>query len=241
MKLFTRIKYLKNGFIDSMRTSKEILWAEIFNSTIRNSKWFTESVSPGRWAVGYPFLYVLYRVLDELKPDKILELGLGQSSKITCSYVNYSKNSNVLHCIVEHDEEWKNFFLDGNKKTFKEGISKIIVMPLENVDFENTKVTRYERFIETLPKEKWNLILVDAPFGSDKFSRIDVLDLIPQNLSDKFVILIDDCERIGEINTCEKIKEKLSMNNIAWYEGLYSGEKEVRVIVSEDLKFICSL
>lgn len=241
MTLFTRIKYLKNGLIENMKTTKEILWAEVFNSTINGSKWFKESISPGRWAVGYPFLYVLYRILDEVKPENILELGLGQSSKMTCSYAVHNKDRNILHRIVEHDEEWKDFFIGSNEALFKEENSEIVIMPLENTNYEEVQVTRYEKFVDKLPEVKWNLILVDAPFGSDEFSRIDVLDLIPKNLSDRFVILIDDCERGGELNTCEKIKEKLSANNIVWHEGIYSGEKEVRIIVSNNLKFLCTL
>ena len=34
------------------------------------------SFSPGRGAIGYPVMYVLYRVLNEFKPTSILELGI---------------------------------------------------------------------------------------------------------------------------------------------------------------------
>lgn len=241
MTLFTKIKYLKNGLVENMKTSKEILWAEIFNSTINKSKWFNESISPGRWAVGYPFLYVLYRILDEVKPNKVLELGLGQSSKLTCSYTNFNKGRDIFHCIIDHDEGWENFFTNGNEELFKDKNSEIIIIPLETVNYEKSEVIRYKNFKESIPEEKWDLILVDAPFGSDGFSRIDVLDLIPQNLADTFAILIDDCEREGELNTCEKIEEKLSKNNIVWQEGIYSGAKDMKIIVSEDLKFLCTL
>lgn len=35
------------------------------------------SISPGRWAVGYNYLYVMTRVLVELRPHKVLDIGLG--------------------------------------------------------------------------------------------------------------------------------------------------------------------
>lgn len=241
MTLFDRVKYFKEGLLQNIKTTDEILWAEIFNSTIRGSEWFMESISPGRWAVGYPFLYVLYRILDEVRPNTILELGLGQSSKLTCSYTKFYKNNNILHYIVEHDEAWRNFFIGGNENLFSDTISEVQIMSLETVEYKTLPVIRYKNFYKILPDEKWNLILIDAPFGSDGYSRIDVLDLIPQNLSNVFAILFDDCERKGEFNTCERVKEKLSVNSIPWHEGIYSGKKEVRIIVSDDLKFLCSL
>ncbi len=62
---------------------KEILWAEIFRSVTDKSTWLkNRSFAPGRWALGYPALYILYRILNEMKPKSILELGLGQSTRM---------------------------------------------------------------------------------------------------------------------------------------------------------------
>ncbi|MDR0649034.1 MAG: hypothetical protein LBF92_06835, partial [Synergistaceae bacterium] len=88
---------------------EEILWAQIFHDTIAGSKWLIDkSFSPGRWAVGYEFLYVLYRVLNSVRPKKILELGLGQTTNMLSQYV--SAHEDVRHLIVEHDTEWIDFF-----------------------------------------------------------------------------------------------------------------------------------
>ena len=63
--------------------ARENEWAAIFNNTIHDSTWLKDrSFSPGRWAVGYQFLYVMYRILNEIKPERILELGLGQSTRM---------------------------------------------------------------------------------------------------------------------------------------------------------------
>ncbi|MBQ9420973.1 MAG: hypothetical protein IJU30_04385, partial [Lachnospiraceae bacterium] len=59
--------------LDNVRKmSEENLWAAEFNNTIVGSKWLGDlPLSPGNWAMGYPELYVLYRVLDEARPQKI--------------------------------------------------------------------------------------------------------------------------------------------------------------------------
>ncbi|RYE57082.1 MAG: hypothetical protein EOP48_06585 [Sphingobacteriales bacterium] len=42
------------------RKLSEISWGLIFNNAISNSRWFiNKSVNSGRWAAGYPFLYIL--------------------------------------------------------------------------------------------------------------------------------------------------------------------------------------
>ena len=65
----------------------ELLKAEVFNSTIADSEWLRyKSFSPGRWAVDYALLYTLYRTLTAMKPTKIIEFGLGQSSKMIHQY-----------------------------------------------------------------------------------------------------------------------------------------------------------
>ena len=87
------------------RSAREAVWAQVFHDTVTESTWFTrQALSPGRWAAGYPFLYVLYRILDEARPTFILELGLGQSTKLTAQYA--ASNPASQHIVVEHDPEW---------------------------------------------------------------------------------------------------------------------------------------
>ena len=65
----------------------EILWANIYHDTIASSDWLHDrTISPGglyRWGVGYNFLYAVYRILDEMRSRHILELGLGQSTRLS--------------------------------------------------------------------------------------------------------------------------------------------------------------
>ena len=48
-------------------------------------EWLDETISitgDGAWAVGYDYLSVLCKILQIMKPQNILEMGLGQSSKV---------------------------------------------------------------------------------------------------------------------------------------------------------------
>lgn len=215
---------------------QEILWGMIFNNTIDGSLWLKDkSFSPGRWAVGYPFLYILYRICNEFRPSSILELGLGQSSKMTNQY---SLNAKKQHIIVEHDESW----IEHCKKTivFPENV-KIKKMTLDTVKVKNHPVVVYKDFGKEFSECKFDLILVDAPFGSEYISRIDILSIIPQSLNKSFIIMVDDCERLGERRTIKELEKKLKSSNIEYVKGCYAGIKQTTILTSKDLAFFCSL
>lgn len=82
-RLLIKLELLDEKIAKLEAISSENVWANIFNNTISNSPWLKDkSFSPGRWGVGYAYLYVMYRVLNEIRPRRILELGLGQSTRM---------------------------------------------------------------------------------------------------------------------------------------------------------------
>lgn len=228
----------KRNNIDVIKNTNEIIWANIFNNTISNSKWLKDkSCSPGRWAVGYPCLYVIYRVLNDVKPRSILELGLGQSTRLM---VQYAKYSNAEHFVVEHDKNWINFFLNDVEISK----SKVIQLDREMVPYKEAEAVRvFKGFKSKFQDNKFDFIFIDAPLGGDmkKYSRIDVLSILPSCLENNFIILIDDYNRIGEKNTLKEIERILKDNNIAYRKGIYSGQKDCVVICSEELSFISTM
>ncbi len=221
------------------KTTNEMLWAQIFNNAISGSEWLLDqSFSPGRWAVGYPFLYLLFRVLDGQKPDRIIELGMGQTTKMITQYANHFK---AKHDVIEHDQEWiihcQNT-LDLSPQTI------IHRFDLEQRELlEDLEVTTYKGFHECFADQSYSLISIDGPFGGneDIYARIDLLDLIPGCLAQPFVILVDDYNRACEKRTVELIKQKLVENNIQFEVGIYSGVKDTLIIVSKDIRFYRSM
>ena len=221
-------------------TANEVLWAEIFNSTSSHEcDWFNDkTLSPGRWAAGYQFLYVLYRILNEIKPCNILELGLGQSTRMI---TQYAKNQpDAVHQVVEHDEEWISHFALG----FSLGEqTQVVKLPLETESFLDDSVPVYGGFSDAFTEQKFDLISIDGPYGflSEVYSRIDVLKLLPGCLADSFIIMVDDYNRQNAKNTVELMKQKLDEHDISYKTGLYQGIKSMCVIASENLGFVCSM
>ena len=231
---------IRNTSLVMGRDISEAVWAEIYNSTITKSRWLKDKAfSPGRWAVGYPYLYVMYRILNEVQPQNILELGLGQSTKMIGQYTSYYKR--VHHQVVEHDPEWIDFF----KKNYSlSERTKLIQLNREFVSYkEAEKVRVFKDFSQTFKGQKFDFISIDAPLGGDmkEYARIDVLQMIPTCLAEDFIIMIDDCERSGEAHTVMEMERVLQENQILYKKGKYSGKKDCIVIASNALKFVCSM
>ena len=231
---------LQKGITDCKCHASETVWAEIFNNVISDSSWLHNAAfSAGRWAVGYPYLYVMYRVLNEICPKRILELGLGQSTRMIGQYA--MANEDVTHFVVEHDPEWIAFF----KRDFAlSERSRIIQLDREMEPYkEASEVRVFKGFADRFKNEKFDFISIDAPLGGDmkQYSRIDVLKILPDCLADDFVIMIDDSQRPGETQTVKEMTNKLENSGIAYKTGKYAGNKECTIISSWNLKFVCTM
>ncbi|MDR2865578.1 MAG: hypothetical protein LBV68_08220 [Spirochaetaceae bacterium] len=67
-----------------------IINALLFSNTIIDSVWLKyKSFSPGGWAMDNAALFTLYRILNDMSPQNILEFGLGQSSKMIHQYAAF--------------------------------------------------------------------------------------------------------------------------------------------------------
>ncbi len=226
--------------------SIELLWANIFHDTIRGSKWLqNQPFSPGRAAIGYPTLYALYRILDEFQPRSILEMGLGQSTKMIGSYVKWKEQQGEKceHIVVEHDASWITFFQKGfecspNTEIVQMDLLKVM---LDDVDGAQTEVKLYQNFSDRLQGKKFDLIFIDGPFGSPIYSRMDIIDLLPECLSESFILMLDDAERPGEQNTVQMICNMLQEAGINYSQNEYMGEKSTAIVTSANLHFFCTM
>ncbi|WP_221394279.1 hypothetical protein [Dyadobacter sp. NIV53] len=142
----------------SEKKTDETNWSIIFNSAISGSTWFKkQSLYPGRWAAGYPFLYILFRVYNDIKPRNILEFGLGETSKLSYQYHEASVGSKLT--IIEQDQNWLNFF----SNTIHNVVPNTILLNLEYKSIEGFETKVYEGLLQKLNSEKFDFILVDGP------------------------------------------------------------------------------
>lgn len=217
--------------------TKEIEWAHIYGDSIRGKIYLQNlPINVGRWAGNYSFFYILNRILNDYKPKNILDLGLGESSKFISTYLdNYLIESK--HTIVEQDQNWITGF---NDKFTLSSRSKIIYCELKEKHIKGHIVNYYDGFADQI-KDNFDLYIVDGPFGSDRYSRYDIVDLVENFSFDKeFIIIMDDSERQGEQDTIKDILNILRTKGVIFYVGVYTGNKQNTIIASEKYKFATS-
>ncbi|MBR6083396.1 MAG: hypothetical protein IKP62_10830 [Salinivirgaceae bacterium] len=220
-----------------VRTNKEILKASIFNDSIKDCEWLKyKSFSAGQWAVDYGCLYTLFRVLNDTHPKSILEFGLGQSSKLIHQYADYYTDATAI--TYEHDENWIKFFNKGKSGDYNLNVYKT---ELEELEYNGIKTLSYKNNCDELKGNKYDFIMIDAPFGSEHYSRSQILNLIPTCLADSFCIIMDDYNRKGEQETTEEMENILLSNGIPFLSSVYSASKKHYLVCSKDLRFLCSL
>lgn len=218
------------------RMNLETLAATTFTNAIKNCNWLKDkSFYPSGWAVEYTFLLTLFRIFEHHKFSNLLEFGLGQTSRMVHQYADYYKISAVT---VEHDEDWINFT---RKDTHNAYPINIKMLPLEKIDYNNIATRTYQGIKTAFENQKFDFILVDGPFGSEHYSRSQIIHLAKNNLAETFCIIIDDCNRIGEQETVTEVETTLKKHGIKYAINKYQGLSDFVVICSEKLKFLTSL
>lgn len=219
--------------------TQQVVSRNLFYDMCKEIPWIKKDISiiGGGWSVGYDYMYVMLRALQVIKPASILEMGLGQSSKIL---IHYQKYSRCKYDIMEQDENWYQFFL---KETDVPDEVNIHIKPLiteYNTKYE-TYVNYYTGFNTVINKNKYSFISIDGPWGSDGLSRADILPYIPNCLENSFCIMLDDYERPGEQNMIHELERIMHENNIEYFKKVYGSYKKFCIIVSADNEFLCSL
>ncbi len=239
--MINRIKQLvndsKNRQKQIMAQNDELLWTAIFHDSIRGKKGIESlPLNIGRWAGNYSFFYILNRILNDFQPKRIIEFGLGESSKFVSVYLdNYLLDSD--HVIIEQDTNWKTSFED---KFILSKRSSIRIMPLLLKSYKGFEYNGYEN-IETI-KTKFNLYIIDGPFGSSRYSRFDIYALAEKlTEQDDFIIIMDDYNRNGERETTAELLTMFENKNIRIHAAEYNGLKSVKVLGSEKFKYITTL
>lgn len=214
---------------------KATIHSNIFINSIQNCEWVSDKkFYPGRWAVDFSFLCTLFRVLNETKPKKILEFGLGQSSKLVHQYANFYENVEAV--TGEHDKEWADFI----KKSMPYSVN-IKFLELEKRFYKGFETLSYKNIKNEFKNQKFNLIVIDAPFGQSHYSRSQILELLPDILEDSFCIILDDYNRTGEKETAQEMMNILNENNIKYFSAIYAGNKQHFLLCSENVRFLTTM
>ena len=242
------------GISELLALSRDLHAAQVFHDRILDSPWFTQQrLSPGNYAVDYGFLKTLYNVLSAMQPRNILEFGLGQSSKLVHQYATHF-GANALTC--ENSDDWISFFFKSENPTTMpvrpsmSADSPVVVdsslgypvnirrLPLAKIKIRGILTTSYQDIETVFADQRFDFILVDGPYGEERFSRPQIITLAEHNLANRFCILVDDSQRPGEQETIAEVESVLRRQNIPFVAATHAFSKSHTLILSPSLHFL---
>ncbi|MBE7703834.1 MAG: hypothetical protein E7Z89_07285 [Cyanobacteria bacterium SIG28] len=208
----------------------------IFNNIINNTNWITKKdFIPTNAAATYNFLCNLFSILEYIQPKNILEFGLGQSTKLTSAYVA-NKNKKAVLDVIDEDKDWIEYF---SKQIISHKNVRIYHKNTNQVCDNEPIYHKYQDLVEQVGNKKYDLIIIDGPIAGNKlYPRTNIIDLIPNNLAEDFIIILDDAERDGEKRTADLIFDKLVENEIDYVKSYKIATKTQLIITSPKYKYV---
>jgi hypothetical protein len=92
----TSIVQIERCTVEANRLASEVVWSHILNDTICESNWLeNRDLLPHQYASGHQTLYVLYRILNESRPTRILCVGQGVMLQVVSQYARMDKGIEV--------------------------------------------------------------------------------------------------------------------------------------------------
>ena len=168
------------------------------------------------YAASPDFLCTIVDIIEENKPDLIIEAGSGVSTLIgSYSLKKYNPKGKIIS--FDHND----LFASLTKKEIHEHqldkYSDVIHSDL--IDYPDYKFSWYDIRKVSFQK-KIDLVIIDGPPSKlNKFARYPAIPLLLDNLSDKAIIILDDAGRKYEKKIIEKWQKEFDCFNYRYEDN----------------------
>jgi len=162
---------------------------------------------PLRSAAGYSYLYLLLRLIQDHQNLRVLELGAGQSTLLLHHFVGQQIERLTS---LEHDAGWAERI--GNQIDASNN-AKLHHAELTGREIAGHRCDGYNPEVLDGTND-YNVLLVDGPRRSKRRSRWTALEFLEGAMDEEFVMIFDDAERRGEIQTIGKALQLLDARGV---------------------------
>ena len=188
-----------------------------------------------------PSLQLLHlKILRICRPQRVLELGSGQTTKLLSCYARENSSAYILS--LEQDESWVKILKEHVAHDYRH-------VPLQSTQFvckgsDLSLATMWYHDLPELREGQFDYVLVDGPdmgaiaTGRTTYARSGILQHMPAILSPSFVVVFDDAERYGEIMTVNAFEDILKANKIRYVRFAVHGVKTQEVFCSRDRSYL---
>lgn len=205
--------------------SMEIVYRDIFLRDLKELG-IDDIFYPTGGSANNGLLYLITRCFIEFEIHNAIELGAGQTS-ILLSQLNARHGDRARIRTVEHDTQWAAHM---RPKIHHD----LVLSNLVEKKIDNDRISHYDTgyFDKSI---KYDFVLVDGPPAYDRqnsMNRMGVVEMVSGNLSDSFILIIDDAERRGEEILVSTIRRKLDKSGATYRELAILANKRQHVFCS---------
>ena len=191
---------------------QQIFVQQCLNRGVRNDFY------PVGGAAGYTLMYLLFRLLTENRIESIVEFGSGQSTIL----IDRLHSATASHVCYEDDPYWHATI------SAKVGRCDYRLCPLEQREIDGVTCRTYSRMSDV----EFDLMLVDGPRGVEEFSRFGCVETIRSNAAKEFIIVFDDCDRPGEIQTIGFVERLLVSKGVVFRKREFRGRTSHAILAT---------
>lgn len=196
----TYLKLLKVRVHENKLISYELFYLNQLNNLLPKQAYLPMT----SWSIAPTSIAMILNEIVFEKKENIVEFGSGLSTIYICLLKSkYNLQFNFVS--VDNNLEWIN-----NQKLILKDLGceqcvDFIHAPITNLSNENIKYKNQEKWYDTkilqtlLSGDKWDLVVVDGPQGSETpYSRYSAVPFLQSYLHEESVIFLDDAERKDE-------------------------------------------
>ncbi len=187
---------VKCGFATTPRTN-ELMYQTLFEWCCERNG-IEKRFHPLRSAANHSLLYLLGRILEENAVKRVIELGAGQTTLLLDAL---APKVGAQALTLESDAFW------GGEVQARVR-HEVRTSPLVERDVRGYRALGFDLSSLTAD-DKFDLVVVDGPLGRDQRSRWACLELLERHLADEFIVVFDDAERPGEMETVAEARALL--------------------------------
>lgn len=173
---------------------------------------WTTSLLPVGSAGNASLLYVLVRALRELGFEHALEFGGGVSSSVLSRALDAGLVQRAT--TVEHDPAWA-------AQVSKAASHRVMLSTLTPIRV-GPHATDFYADAARIDLGGNALVLLDGPIGTPRRSRLGIVPFLERHVPDRLLLVLDDCDRLGEQDTIDEVRRLLRSRAIPF------GEREIR-------------
>ncbi|NKI36606.1 hypothetical protein HFP89_15650 [Wenzhouxiangella sp. XN79A] len=196
--------WAKNVAVGAMLNGRELVYQNIVHRDLARLG-IDRPIHAVGSAANYSYLYLLIRSCTELPVRRVLELGCGQSTLLLDALAERADFEVVS---LEHEAEWAERIGAQCRR------ARVLEAPLVERRIADRDSPVHDPDVHD--GQGVDVLLVDGPQKSKRRSRWGALHWLEGMNSDDFLIIFDDAERRGELDTIEQAVKQLDARGIAY-------------------------